>query len=83
MKNKRLIGKDTLEETIRSLDLGDGITVSMGLGENISYFYTNQMETPFGLPRGIQVEVSSSYHDDKELLHYLLNKTRQNNSEIE
>lgn len=74
--SKKKTSKQTLEEVMRELDLGDGITVSMGVGDNIDYFYTNKVDTPQGLSIDLEVEISSSQTDDAELLHYLLTKSR-------
>lgn len=79
-KEAKKKAKERMEGVIKGLDLGNGISVSMGYGDNIDYFYTNKMEAPTGLAHDLKIEVSSSQEDDAELLHHLLEKTR--NSKI-
>ena len=67
---------------MRGFDLGEGVSVSIGNGENIDYFYTNKMPSPEGLPMKLEVEISASQTDDKELLHYLLTKVREQKLDI-
>lgn len=77
MKKEKITSKKTREEIMRSFDLGEGVTVSMGYGDKIDYFYTNTIKPPQGLPLDLEIEVSSSQTDDAQLLHYLLTKSRE------
>lgn len=77
--------QEGLRESIRRMDLGEGIEVSMGLrpegGEvQVDYYFTNKLS---GLKKTTQstlgdlvVEYSSSQTEDNDLLHFLTQKMR-------
>lgn len=72
--------QEKITEIVRELDDGEGITVSLGVGDNVDYFYTNRIKPPKGMADDFVVEISSSQSDNAELLHYLLTKSRNSTS---
>ena len=69
--------EERLRQTIRELDFGDGVEVTMGLGDRVTYRFSNNLkplQKTTGTP--IAVEFSSSEAENKELLHHLLQRTR-------
>jgi len=77
--------QEGLRESIRRMDLGDGIEVTMGLrpegGEvQVDYYYTNKVsglkKTTRSTLGDLTVEYSSSQSEDNDLLHFLSQKMR-------
>lgn len=68
--------EERLRDRIRELDLGDGITASMGVGKP-TYHFSNRLPS-LRKDNGttIAVEFSSTEDENKELLHFLLQRTR-------
>jgi len=76
MAKSKLEREEKTLQTLRDLDQGGGVTLTMGVGDRVDYFYNSKLETPEGLPKDLKVEMSSTEYDNKELLHHLLEKTR-------
>ena len=77
--------QEGLRETIRRMDLGDGIEVTMGLRNEdgtirTDYYFTNKLKglkkTTRSTLGDLIVEYSSSQADDNDLLHFLSQKVR-------
>jgi len=79
MAKDKLGREENTLQTLRDLDQGGGVTLTMGVGDRIDYYFTNKLETPEGLPKDLKVEVSSVEHNNKELLHHLLQETKRVN----
>lgn len=67
--------EEQTRSTMRKLDQGDGISVTMGVGDDVDYFFTNKVD---GIKRStkkalgeIEVEISSAKADDERLLQKL------------
>jgi hypothetical protein len=65
---------------MRDFDLGEGISVSMGVGDQIDYFFTNKVE---GIKKSskkalgdLEVEFSSTLTEDQDLLKKLHSSLR-------
>ncbi len=77
--------QEGLRESIRRMDLGDGIEVTMGLRPEggqvqVDYYFTNKVsglkKTTQSTLGDLDVEYSSSQTEDNDLLHFLSQKMR-------
>jgi len=67
-----------IDEHAREFDLGDGIEMSMGVGDDVDYYFSNKnsaLARGYGLP-SLEVEISSTEAENEAVLHLLLEKTR-------
>lgn len=75
-KDKKKLTEDDTLETLRSLDQGSGVRLTMSVGDRTLYHFNSQLPTPEGYPEDMSVEISSVARDNDELLHELYKKTR-------
>jgi len=86
-KGEAITQENRLHDSLRSLEVGDGIYVATGSplpnGEmKIDFFYSNNVPSlkisTLGMGRVLKVSFSSNENDNKELFHFLFSKTRAN-----